>query len=159
VIGRRCKYVTRAEAFHVIAGFMPAIDITAEDILRRNPRFLTRAKSFDTFLSLGPYLVTREEFADPEDVRRIEVSTLLNGEPVRSNVGTNMRHDVYDLIAFHSRVMTWEPGDVLLTGTPGAVVIRPGDRVGASVAGVGELENPVTRLREDGSIPGQSASF
>jgi 2-keto-4-pentenoate hydratase/2-oxohepta-3-ene-1,7-dioic acid hydratase in catechol pathway len=144
VIGRRCKNVSREDAHAVIAGFMPAIDVTAEDILRRNPRFLTRAKSFDTFLSLGPFLVTRHEFPDRDLVRQIVVSTVLNGTAVRTNIGANMRHDVHDLIAFHSRGMTWEAGDILLTGTPGAVVIGPGDRIGAHVSRVGELENPVT---------------
>jgi 2-keto-4-pentenoate hydratase/2-oxohepta-3-ene-1,7-dioic acid hydratase in catechol pathway len=143
VIGRRCKYVSRDEAHGVIAAFVPAIDMTAEDILRRNPRFLTRAKSFDSFLSLGPFLVTPDEIGNADDVLKIEVTTLLNGVAQRTNVGTNMTHDVYDLIAFHSRVMTWEPGDILLTGTPGAVVIRPGDTIGCEVSSVGRLENPV----------------
>lgn len=150
VIGRRCKYVSRSEALSVIAGFLPAIDMTAEDILRRNPRFLTRAKSFDTFLSLGPFLVTPDEVGDMEDVRRLTVSTMLNGQVERTNTGTNMTHDVFELIAFHSRVFTWEAGDILLTGTPGAVVIRPGDIVGCEIAGIGRLENPVTPLPADG---------
>lgn len=150
VIGRRCKYVSRADAHGVIAAFVPAIDMTAEDILRRNPRFLTRAKSFDSFLSLGPFLVTPGEIGSADDVLKIEVTTLLNGVPQRTNIGTNMTHDVYDLIAFHSRVMTWEPGDILLTGTPGAVVIEPGDTIGCDVSAVGRLENPVVALSEEG---------
>jgi 2-keto-4-pentenoate hydratase/2-oxohepta-3-ene-1,7-dioic acid hydratase in catechol pathway len=159
VIGRRCKYITRAEAHDVIAAFVPAIDMTAEDILRRNPRFLTRAKSFDTFLSLGPFLVTPDEIGGMDDVRQIGVTTLLNGAPQRTNTGLNMTHDVYDLIAFHSRVMTWEPGDILLTGTPGAVVIRPGDTIGCQIDRVGRLENPVLALPGTGipfSRPGSA---
>jgi 2-keto-4-pentenoate hydratase/2-oxohepta-3-ene-1,7-dioic acid hydratase in catechol pathway len=135
VIGRRCKYVTREQAYDVIAGFLPAIDMTAEDVLRRNPRFLTRAKSFDTFLSLGPWIATADELGDRQSVLRTRVTTMLNGRPERTNIGTNMTHDVFDLIAFHSRVMTWEPGDILLTGTPGAVVIRDGDVIGCDIEG------------------------
>ena len=146
VIGRRCKYVSRSEAPSVIAGFLAAIDVTAEDILRRNPRFLTRAKSFDTFLSLGPFLVTPDEVGDMEAVRQLTVSTWLNGRPERTNTGANMTHDVFDLIAFHSRVFTWEAGDILLTGTPGAVVIKPG----CEIDGMERLENPVTALPADG---------
>lgn len=153
VIGRRCKYVTRDHAYDVIAGFLPAIDMTAEDVLRRNPRFLTRAKSFDTFLSLGPWLATPDELGGRDAVLRTRVTTLLNGRPERTNTGDDMTHDVFDLIAFHSRVMTWEPGDVLLTGTPGAVVIRDGDVIGCEIEGLGRLENPVALLPSDGMPP------
>jgi 2-keto-4-pentenoate hydratase/2-oxohepta-3-ene-1,7-dioic acid hydratase in catechol pathway len=150
VIGRRAKYVSRHEAHAVIAGFVPAIDMTAEDILRRNPRFLTRAKSFDTFLSLGPFIVTADEIGDEEAVRRLEVSTMLNGQAIRTGAGVDMQRDVYDLIAFHSRVFTWEAGDLLLTGTPGAVVLAAGDIIGCRIPRVGELVNPVARLPPDG---------
>jgi 2-keto-4-pentenoate hydratase/2-oxohepta-3-ene-1,7-dioic acid hydratase in catechol pathway len=156
VIGRRCKFVSREEAYDYIAGFLPAIDMTAEDVLRRNPRFLTRSKSFDTFLSLGPWIVTPDEIGDRDAVRRLRVSTVLNGRPERTNTGENMTHDVFALIAFHSRVMTWEPGDILLTGTPGAVVIRDGDVIGCDIEGVGRLENPVALLPSTGvPLPGR----
>jgi len=145
VIGRRCHDVSEPAAETVIAAFVPAIDMTAEDILRRNPRFLTRAKSFDTFLSMGPFLVTPDEIGGREEVRKIRTSTRLNGVVERENVVAHMKHDPYALISFHSRGMTWLAGDVLLTGTPGAVVLSDGDVVGSEVAGVGLLENPVAR--------------
>jgi 2-keto-4-pentenoate hydratase/2-oxohepta-3-ene-1,7-dioic acid hydratase in catechol pathway len=145
VIGRKCRDVSEKEAESVIGAFVPAIDMTAEDILRRNPRFLTRSKSFDTFLSLGPFLVTPDEIGGREEVLKIRTSTRLNGEVQRENVVAHMKHDPYALISFHSRGMTWLPGDVLLTGTPGAVVLNDGDVVGSEVAGVGLLENPVAR--------------
>jgi 2-keto-4-pentenoate hydratase/2-oxohepta-3-ene-1,7-dioic acid hydratase in catechol pathway len=143
VIGKRCKNIPKEEVRSVIAGFVPVIDMTAEDILRRNPRFLTRAKSFDTFLSIGPFLVTADEIGGPEALGALRVTTRLNGEAQRSNLVANMRHPIYDLVAFHSRVFPWEPGDILLTGTPGAVVLKPGDVVGSEVEGLGLLENPV----------------
>ncbi len=145
VIGRKCRDISPEEAVNVIGAFVPAIDMTAEDILRRNPRFLTRAKSFDSFLSLGPFLVTSDEIGGPEEVKKIRTSTRLNGVVQRENVVAHMKHDPYALIAFHSRGMTWLPGDILLTGTPGAVVLKDGDVVGSEVEGVGLLENPVRR--------------
>jgi 2-keto-4-pentenoate hydratase/2-oxohepta-3-ene-1,7-dioic acid hydratase in catechol pathway len=145
VLGRTCRDVSEQDAENVIAAFVPAIDMTAEDILRRNPRFLTRAKSFDTFLSLGPFLVTPDEIGGREDVFRMKISTRLNGVAQRENVVAHMRHNPYALIAFHSRGMTWLAGDLLLTGTPGAVALSAGDVVGAEVSRVGLLENPVLR--------------
>ncbi len=145
VIGRKCRDISEEEAENAIGALVPAIDMTAEDILRRNPRFLTRAKSFDTFLSLGPFLVTPDEVGGRDEVRKIRTSTRLNGEAQRENVVAHMKHDPYALISFHSRGMTWLPGDILLTGTPGAVVLKDGDVVGSEVAGVGLLENPVRR--------------
>ena len=97
------------------------------------------------FLSLGPFLITPDEIGGPEEVRKIRTATRLNGEVQRENVVAHMKHDPYALIAFHSRGMTWLPGDILLTGTPGAVVLKDGDVVGSEVAGVGLLENPVSR--------------
>ena len=145
VIGRKCRDISETEAESVIGAFVPAIDMTAEDILRRNPRFLTRAKSFDTFLSLGPFLVTPDEIGGLEEIRKIRTSTRLNGAVERENVVAHMKHDPYALISFHSRGMTWLAGDVLLTGTPGAALLSDGDVVGSDVAGVGLLENPVAR--------------
>ena len=145
VIGKRCRDITEEEAEGAIGAFVPAIDMTAEDILRRNPRFLTRAKSFDTFLSLGPFLVTPDEIGGREQMRKIRTATRLNGEVQRENVVAHMKHAPEALISFHSRGMTWLPGDLLLTGTPGAVVLQDGDVIGSEVAGVGLLENPVRR--------------
>jgi 2-keto-4-pentenoate hydratase/2-oxohepta-3-ene-1,7-dioic acid hydratase in catechol pathway len=145
VLKRSCKNISREEAWSAIAGFLPVIDVTAEDVLRRNPRFLTRAKSFDTFLSLGTWLVTADEVGGIENLKQLRVSTRLNGQVKRTNLVANMRHDVCELIAFHSQVFTWEPGDILLTGTPGAVQLKPGDVVGCELAGIGLLENPVSK--------------
>lgn len=140
VIGRKCRNVSEAEAPGVVAGFTTILDMTAEDILARNPRYLTRSKSFDTFFSFGPELVTVDEV---EDVERLEVTTDLNGRPHRSNVVSNMTFRPWWLVAFHSRVMTLLPGDILSTGTPGAAVISPGDVVSCHITGFRSLSNPV----------------
>lgn len=140
VIGRTCRDVSEADAPGVVAAFTTVLDMTAEDILERNPRYLTRAKSFDTFFSFGPELVTVDEF---DDVEALEVCTAVNGERCRTNVVANMTFRPWWLVAFHSRVMTLLPGDVISTGTPGAAVIRPGDVATCHIAGFRSLSNPV----------------
>lgn len=140
VIGRRCKDVNEEDAPGVVAGFTTIIDMTAEDILARNPRYLTRSKSFDTFFSWGPELVTVDEV---DDVEALEVTTVLNGQMHRANVVANMTFRPWWLVAFHSQVMTLLPGDVISTGTPGAAVIHPGDVATCRITGFPELSNPV----------------
>jgi 2-keto-4-pentenoate hydratase/2-oxohepta-3-ene-1,7-dioic acid hydratase in catechol pathway len=140
IIGRECKDVDEADAPSVVAGFTTVVDMTAEDILEKNPRYLTRSKSFDTFFSFGPELVTVDEV---DDVDALEVSTIHNGEVHRRNVVSNMTFRPWWLVAFHSRVMTLLPGDIISTGTPGAAHIRPGDTAGCSIVGFRDLSNTV----------------
>jgi 2-keto-4-pentenoate hydratase/2-oxohepta-3-ene-1,7-dioic acid hydratase in catechol pathway len=142
VIGREAKNVSEEEAPSVVAGFTTVLDMTAEDILSRNPRYLTRAKSFDTFFSFGPELVTPDEI---EDVDALEVATVLNGKVHRSNTVSNMTFSPWFLVSFHSRVMTMLPGDVISTGTPGAAVIHDGDVAECRITGFEPLSNPVVR--------------
>ena len=142
VIGREAKDVSEADAPLFVAGFTTVLDMTAEDILRRNPRYLTRSKSFDTFFSFGPELVTPDEI---EDVDTLEVSTMLNGKVHRSNTVLNMTFSPWWLVSFHSRIMTLLPGDVISTGTPGAVVIQEGDVAGCRITGFESLSNPIVR--------------
>ena len=173
VIGRHGKDVPRERAADYVAGVTTAIDMTAEDILQRNPRFLTRAKSFDGFLVLGPDLVTLDAVhahlteagveagsevgteADPATsgdlgLGALEVTTTWNGEPARRNVVANMLHDPASLVAFFSAVMPLEPGDVISTGTPGAVPLAHGGRVGCTIPGVGTVTCPVHDRKRDG---------
>lgn len=140
IIGREAKDVSEEEAPAVVAGLTTVIDMTAEDILEKNPRFLTRAKSFDTFFSFGPQMVTLDEV---DDVEALEVSTVINGELHRKNLVSNMTFSPWFLVSFHSKVMTLLPGDIISTGTPGAVVIRSGDTVSCEITGFETLSNPV----------------
>ena len=140
VIGREAKDISEEEVPSVVAGFTTVLDMTAEDILRKNPRYLTRAKSFDTFFSFGPELVTTDEV---DDVGSLEVSTLLNGEVRRANSVSNMTFSPWFLVSFHSRIMRLLPGDVISTGTPGAVVIREGDVAECRISDFKPLANPV----------------
>ena len=142
IIGRECRFVSEADAPAVIAGYCPIIDMTAEDILQRNPRFLTRSKNFDTFFSFGPQLVTPDEILD---VLRLRVGTYYNGELQRENLVANMAFPPFYLVSFHSQVMTLYPGDIISTGTPGAVVIQHGDVAECRIQGMDSLSNPVRR--------------
>ncbi len=154
VVGRRCFEVEAEEAPSVIAGFVPVIDMTAEDVLQRNPRFLTRAKSFDTFLVVGDRMVTTD--ALPRLDER-EVATLVHGEPRRSNRVAGMRFSPWELVAFFSSVSTLEPGDLILTGTPGAVVLADGMTVGCRIDGIGTIEAPVRDRKVRGGPPARRA--
>lgn len=140
VIGQTCSNVDEANVDDVVAGYVPVIDMTAEDILQRNPRFLTRAKSFDSFLVFGSSLVTTEQV---EPLDELSVRTVVDGEVAAENSVENMMASPRELVAFHSTVMTLEPGDVILTGTPGAKHITPGDRVTAEVERVGTVSADV----------------
>jgi 2-keto-4-pentenoate hydratase/2-oxohepta-3-ene-1,7-dioic acid hydratase in catechol pathway len=145
IIGRRCKNVSEKNWLDVVAGFTPIIDMTAEDILRQNPRYLTVSKSFDTFFSFGPQLVTPDEI---DDVCRLKVSTEINGRVHAENFVGHMTFPPDKLVAFHSQVMTLLPGDVISTGTPGAAVIRHGDAVTCRITGFAPLTNTVIDLKK-----------
>ncbi|UUI02471.1 fumarylacetoacetate hydrolase family protein [Oceanobacillus jeddahense] len=144
IIGKECKNVSEEEAPSVIAGFTTIIDMTAEDILQKNPRYLTRSKSFDTFFSIGSQLVMPDEV---NDVHHLNVSTIINGELHRKNVVSNMTFLPWELVSFHSKVMTLLPGDIISTGTPGAVVIRDGDVIECHIDGFEPLRNTVKDLK------------
>ena len=142
IVGRTCRSISEDEAGSYIAGYCLIIDMTAEDILQKNPRFLTRSKNFDTFFSFGPELITVDEVPD---VLCLNVGTWKNNHLHRENVVANMAFPPFYLLAFHSHVATLYPGDIISTGTPGAVVIEDGDVAECRIEGLGALCNPVRR--------------
>ncbi len=142
VMGRECRSVGKSEVENLVAGYLPVIDMTAEDILQRNPRFLTRAKSFDSFLVVGPAIAVPD---DPLDLESLTVKTIVNGRVAAENEIRNMLFSPAEIVSFHSDVMTLRPGDLFSTGTPGAEPIEPDDRVRASVERIGSVEAPVVR--------------
>jgi 2-keto-4-pentenoate hydratase/2-oxohepta-3-ene-1,7-dioic acid hydratase in catechol pathway len=144
VMGRHSRDVAEADWLSAVAGFTTILDQTAEDILRKNPRFLTRSKSFDTFFSFGPQLVTPDEIAD---VMKLNVATVINGAIHAQNTVSNMTFPPPYLVSFHSRVMPWLPGDILSTGTPQAVPLKDGDVVECRIDGFEPLKNPVRDLK------------
>jgi 2-keto-4-pentenoate hydratase/2-oxohepta-3-ene-1,7-dioic acid hydratase in catechol pathway len=149
VIGRTCRNVSEADALDFVWGVTTILDQTAEDILRRNPRFLTRSKNFPTFFCFGPELVPLAEVLDTfGTLAKVEVTTDLNGgAETRSNTVSNMTFSPAFLVSFHSQVMPLFPGDIISTGTPGAVVITDGDTVECRIPGIGTLTNTVRRAR------------
>lgn len=144
VIGRYCRNVEVEDALDYVAGVVPVLDQTAEDILQRNPRFLTRSKNFPGFFSFGPRIVPLAEAVGDGVLADMEVSTVVNGEVLRTSTVGHMRYSPEYLISFHSKVMPLYPGDIISTGTPGAIHVRPGDLAEARVSRVGSLTNPVT---------------
>lgn len=146
IIGRRCRWVPAEHVREVIFGYTTTLDLTALDVLRRNPRYLTRAKSIDTFFSFGPVIVTADEIAD---VGALEVITEHNGAVWSRDFVRNMRHSPFELVRFHSDYFTLEPGDVISTGCPKGARIRAGDRVRARIEGVGVLEATVRQGRRE----------
>ncbi|MGM0770286.1 MAG: fumarylacetoacetate hydrolase family protein, partial [Halobacteriota archaeon] len=120
VIGKKCRNISSENAMDVIAGYTCFNDVTARDLQQKDGQW-TRAKSFDTFAPLGPFIVPKEEF-DPSDVN---VTSLLNGEVRQTSSTSNLIFDIPHLIEFISGIMTLDIGDVIATGTP---------------PGVGELE-------------------
>lgn len=145
IIGKECKNIEEEEAPTYVAGLTSIIDMTAEDILEKNPRYLTRSKSFDTFFSFGPLFYTLNEI---QEIEKINVATLLNGKVQRKNIVGNMTFKPWELVSFHSKVMTLLPGDIISTGTPGAVVIRDGDIISCQIDNFHDLCNPVTDLKQ-----------
>jgi 2-keto-4-pentenoate hydratase/2-oxohepta-3-ene-1,7-dioic acid hydratase in catechol pathway len=105
-------------------------------VLRKNPRYLTRSKSIDTFFSFGPVIVTADEVPD---IDGLEVITEHNGGICSRDFVRNMKHRPLKLISFHSDFFTLHPGDIISTGCPKGARIQAGDVVGARIEGVGTL--------------------
>ncbi|MEO6712882.1 MAG: fumarylacetoacetate hydrolase family protein [Mycobacteriales bacterium] len=137
VIGRLARDVPADRALDVVLGYTCANDATAREQQRADVQF-TRAKSYDTFCPLGPWIETA---LDPSDVG---VTTHLNGEVRQDGRTSELVHSVRDVIAFVSGVMTLLPGDVILTGTPAGVgPMVAGDEVAVTIEGIGTLSNTV----------------
>ena len=137
VIGRRGRWIPPEEALEHVMGYTIGNDVTARDLQFRDNQW-TRAKGFDTFCPLGPWIQT--DF-DPADAL---ITCHVNGEMRQMASTRDMVFNVRQLIAFASSIMTLEPGDIIMTGTPSGVSpLKPGDVVKVSIEGLGELENSV----------------
>jgi 2-keto-4-pentenoate hydratase/2-oxohepta-3-ene-1,7-dioic acid hydratase in catechol pathway len=141
VIGRRARRVSREEALSFVLGYTCGNDLTARDLQRRDGQW-SRSKSIDTFCPLGPWIENDLDISD------LVIRCVVHGEVRQDGRTRHMVFPVDELIAYVSAVMTLEPGDVLLTGTPAGVgPVLPGDRVTVEIEGIGMLENEVVRLR------------
>ena len=148
IIGDRAKNVTESEALDYVFGYTNANDVSARDLQFSEGGQWTRSKSIDTFCPIGPYVATREEVPDPQD---LFIRAILNGETVQDGTTSKMIFSVAELVSFLSRGMTLEPGDVIITGTPPGVGMardpqlwmKPGDEVSIEIEGLDTLTNPV----------------
>lgn len=140
VIGRRARKIREDQAAEHVLGYTILNDVTARELQKQDTVF-TRAKGFDTFCPLGPWLET------DLDPRNLALSTRVNGEVRQDSSTSDMIFDPFRLVSFISHIMTLEPGDVISTGTPSGVgPLAAGDVVEVSIEGIGTLSNGVTAV-------------
>jgi 2-keto-4-pentenoate hydratase/2-oxohepta-3-ene-1,7-dioic acid hydratase in catechol pathway len=147
VIGSRVRNVSQENALEAVAGYLCLNDVSARDLQFSDGQW-TRGKSPDTFCPVGPRLVPREEVPDPQ---ALAIRCVLNGEVMQDSTTANMIFTVAEIIAYASRTMTFEPGDLIATGTPAGVgvfrdpqvLLQDRDDVTIEIEGLGALTNPV----------------
>jgi 2-keto-4-pentenoate hydratase/2-oxohepta-3-ene-1,7-dioic acid hydratase in catechol pathway len=144
VMGRRCRRIAADDAWDAVLGVCCANDVTARDI-QRSEKLWTRGKGFDSFCPVGPWIVAG---LDRDEVADLAIRCSVNGEVRQQGRTAEMVFNRSFLISYISQVMTLEPGDVILTGTPAGVgPLTPGDTVTVEIENVGTLSNPVTTER------------
>jgi 2-keto-4-pentenoate hydratase/2-oxohepta-3-ene-1,7-dioic acid hydratase in catechol pathway len=137
VIGRICRDLPKERVHEVIFGYTIANDVTARDLQKSDGQW-ARAKGYDTFCPLGPWISTELDVAD------LRVSTTVNGEPKQDGRTSQFIFDIPEVLAYITSFTTLLPGDVVLTGTPAGVgPMLPGDEVAVSIEGLGTLTNKV----------------
>ena len=147
VIGERVRDVSAENALEAVAGYICVNDVSARDLQFADGQW-TRGKSPDTFCPVGPSLVPRDEIPDPQ---ALAIRAILNGEAVQDSNTSNMVFGVAEVIAYITRTITLEPGDLIATGTPAGVgafrkpplFMQPGDEITIEIEGLGSLTNPV----------------
>jgi 5-carboxymethyl-2-hydroxymuconate isomerase len=147
VVGRKASSVPVADALGHVAGYACANDVSSRSLQFRSGQWLL-GKAIDTFLPLGPYLVTPDEVPDPQ---ALGIRCLVNDELLQDSSTGEMVFGVAELVSFASRTITLEPGDLLVTGTPSGVgmakdpprFLSPGDRMRVEIDGLGQLDNTV----------------
>jgi 2-keto-4-pentenoate hydratase/2-oxohepta-3-ene-1,7-dioic acid hydratase in catechol pathway len=147
VIGQRVRDVSVENALEAVAGYTCVNDVSARDLQFADGQW-TRGKSPDTFCPVGPRLVPRDEVPDPQ---ALGIRAILNGETVQESTTANMVFGVAEVIAYVTRTVTLEPGDLIATGTPAGVgafrkpplFMHPGDEITIEIDGIGSLTNPV----------------
>ncbi len=147
VIGRICKDVPVGRARDVIFGYTVGNDVTARDLQRTDGQW-ARAKGYDTFCPLGPWITTHQHL---DEVAALAIRTTLDGEQRQDGNTKDMIFTVPELVAYISSYTTLLPGDVILTGTPSGVgLMLPGQVVSVDIEGIGTLTNPVAGAPSDG---------
>lgn len=152
IIGKTAHNVPKENALKYVFGYTAANDVTARD-LQKNDGQWTRGKGLDTFLPLGPVIVTADEIPDPQN---LWIKARLNGSTVQNSTTKEMIFDVATLIAYISRSITLYPGDVILTGTPDGVgafrkppiFLKTGDTIEVELEKIGMIRNPCVEFQE-----------
>lgn len=138
VIGKKCRYASASNALDYVAGYTIANDVTARDFITNTFRPPVKAKGFDTFCPIGPWLVDLNDIGDAV----LRIRTLVNGNVKQDSRTDMMIYSVQEIIQYLSEFMTLYPGDVILTGTPkGIEPLKPGDRVDVEIERIGTLTN------------------
>jgi 2-keto-4-pentenoate hydratase/2-oxohepta-3-ene-1,7-dioic acid hydratase in catechol pathway len=140
VIGARLKRVSEQQALNGVAGITCANDVTARDLQKTDGQW-TRAKGFDTFCPVGPRVVPLNDLGD---LTKLEVRCRVNGQLRQQGKASDMAFAIPMVLSYISHIMSLEPGDLVLTGTPAGIgPLLPGDVVEVEIPGVGVLRNPV----------------
>jgi 2-keto-4-pentenoate hydratase/2-oxohepta-3-ene-1,7-dioic acid hydratase in catechol pathway len=153
IIGKNCKNISVNDAQNVIFGYMVFHDVSARDIQFKDKQF-TRGKSFDSFAPCGPWITTKDEINDPQNLK---ITTKVNGELRQNSSTSNMFIKIPEIISKISKVMTLEKGDIISTGTPAgvmlnkpdAVFLKDGDKVEMEIEGLGILNNTIKFVKSD----------
>jgi len=151
VIGRQARSVSEADALDYVFGYTMMNDVTARDLQRKDGQW-TRGKGLDTFAPLGPFITTRDEI---NNVQNLKVEGLYNGKVTQSSNTNKMIFSIADLVSYISQGITLEPGDIIASGTPEGVgffrdppvLLKPGDVCEVRVEKLGSLQNPVVAPR------------
>ncbi|MBT8242853.1 MAG: fumarylacetoacetate hydrolase family protein [Nitrosopumilus sp.] len=153
IIGKNCKNISLEEASDVIFGYMVFNDVSARDIQFKDKQF-TRGKSFDSFAPCGPWITTKDEIKDPQNLK---MSTKVNGEIRQNSSSDNMFIKIPEIVSKISQVMTLEKGDIISTGTPAgvmlnkpnAVFLKDGDKVEMEIESLGILNNTIKIVKSN----------
>ncbi len=153
IIGKNCKNVSVDDAFDSIFGYMIFNDVSARDIQFKDKQF-TRGKSFDSFAPCGPWITTKDEIKDPQNLK---MTTKINGELRQNSSSSNMFIKIPEIVSKISKVMTLEKGDIISTGTPAgvmlnkpnAVFLKDGDKVKMEIENLGILNNTIKIVKSN----------
>ena len=153
IIGKNCKNISMEDAHSAIFGYMVFNDVSARDIQFKDKQF-TRGKSFDSFAPCGPWITTKDEIQDPQNLK---MTTKINGELRQNSSSSNMFIKIPEIISKISKVMTLEKGDIISTGTPAgvmlnkpnAVFLKDGDKVEMEIENLGTLNNTIKIVKSD----------
>ena len=153
IIGKNCKNISIEDAYDAIFGYMVFNDVSARDIQFKDKQF-TRGKSFDSFAPCGPWITTKDEIQNPQNLK---MTTKINGELRQNSSSSNMFIKIPEIISKISKVMTLEKGDIISTGTPAgvmlnkpnAVFLKDGDKVEMEIENLGTLNNTIKIVKSD----------